>query len=92
MQLPNWQFTIVRVLYRGFPSKLHHDVPSWVEDGVLFHIRIAVDRQAQQRSLAETDTGGVDARFREILSRKRAVVHHVISFDARSFAHARCIL
>jgi putative transposase len=53
LQLPNWQFTIVRVLYRGFPSKLHHDVPSWVEDGVLFHIRIAVDRQAQQRSLAE---------------------------------------
>jgi len=32
------------MLYRGFPSKLHHEVPHWVEPGALFHIRIAIDR------------------------------------------------
>jgi putative transposase len=37
--------------YRGFPSKLHHKVPDWVEDGALFHIRIATDRETQQQSL-----------------------------------------
>src|SRR5882724_2724022 len=36
----NRHVTIVRVLYRGFPFKLHHELPSWVEDGALFHIRI----------------------------------------------------
>jgi putative transposase len=39
------------VLYRGFPSKLHHEVPHWVETGALFHIRIAVDREKEQSSL-----------------------------------------
>jgi putative transposase len=32
---------------------LHHEVPSWVEDGALFHIRIAFDRQSKQRSLTD---------------------------------------
>ena len=41
------------MLYRGFPSKLYHDVPSWMEDGALFHIRIALDRKSVQRTLAE---------------------------------------
>ena len=45
---------IGRVLYRGFPSKLHHAVPSWVEDGALFHIRIALDRQREQRPLTDS--------------------------------------
>ena len=26
--------------YAGFGSKLHHDVPAWVESGARFHIRI----------------------------------------------------
>jgi putative transposase len=39
------------MLYRGFPSKLHHEVPSWAENGAIFHIRIALDRQTEQRSL-----------------------------------------
>jgi putative transposase len=38
-------------MYRGFPSKLHHDVPPWVEEGALFHVRIALDRTKDQRSL-----------------------------------------
>ncbi len=36
------------MLYRGFPSKLHHDVPEWVATGALFHVRIAVNREAEQ--------------------------------------------
>jgi putative transposase len=39
------------VQYRGFGSKLQHEVPPWVEEGALFHIRIAIDRQSKQRSL-----------------------------------------
>ena len=39
------------MLYRGFPTKLHHAVPDWVEPGALFHIRIAVDRKKQRAAL-----------------------------------------
>ena len=31
--------------YRGFPERLHHRVPHWVEPGALFHIRIRLDRE-----------------------------------------------
>ena len=41
------------MLYRGFPSKLHHAVPDWVEPGALFHIRVALDRETQQQQLTE---------------------------------------
>jgi len=44
-------------VYRGFPAKLHHDVPNWVEPGALFHIRIAFDRDGQQRPLTEPQLG-----------------------------------
>ena len=40
------------MLYRGFPSKLHHAVPHWVERGALFHIRIAIEREKNQRPLS----------------------------------------
>jgi REP element-mobilizing transposase RayT len=55
--------------YRGFPSKLHHEVPHWVESGPLFHIRIAVDRKKERRSLSAVPLaqGLIDsARFYEI--------------------------
>jgi len=42
------------MLYRGFPSKLHHGVPHWVETGAtgaLFHIRVAIDREKQESPL-----------------------------------------
>jgi putative transposase len=39
------------VIYRGFPQRLHHRVPHWVEPGALFHIRIALDREKEQRAL-----------------------------------------
>ena len=38
------------MLYRGFASKLHHEIPHWVETGALFHIRIAVDREKERDS------------------------------------------
>jgi len=39
--------------YRGFPERLHHRVPHWVEPGALFHIRIRLDREKQQRTLID---------------------------------------
>jgi REP element-mobilizing transposase RayT len=33
------------VIYRGFPERLHHNVPHWVEPGALFHIRISEKEQ-----------------------------------------------
>ena len=41
------------MLYRGFPSKLHHAVPHWVESGALFHIRVALNRENEQQPLTE---------------------------------------
>ena len=40
-----------RSTMRQFPSKLYHAVPPWVEDGALFHIRIALDRKKAQQPL-----------------------------------------
>jgi putative transposase len=45
--------TLGPVRYRGFASKLHHGVPNWVEPGALFHIRIRLDRTAQQPLLID---------------------------------------
>jgi REP element-mobilizing transposase RayT len=39
--------------YRGFPKRLHHTVPHWVEPGTLFHIRVRLDREKQQRTLID---------------------------------------
>ena len=41
------------MIYRGFPSKLHHDVPHWVEPNSLFHIRIRLNREKQQTPLTD---------------------------------------
>src|SRR5437867_4938855 len=38
-------------IYRGFPARLHHRVPHWVEPGALFHIRIALNREKEQKAL-----------------------------------------
>jgi putative transposase len=40
-------------IYRGFPRRLHHSVPHWVEPGALFHIGIALDRVKEQQALTE---------------------------------------
>ena len=39
--------------YRGFPERLHHTLPHWVEPGALFHIRIALDREKEQKPLTD---------------------------------------
>jgi hypothetical protein len=60
------------MLYRGFPSKLHHEVPHWVEIGALFHIRIAIDREEDQRPLTTTPLAQAlldSARFYETKGR-----------------------
>src|SRR2546428_10607595 len=73
------------MLYRGFPSKLHHEVPQWVETGALFHIRIAVDREKEQVPLT---AGPSVVRFSSIIPKQTALAHHVIPADARSSACA----
>ena len=40
--------------YRGFPQRLQHEVPHWVEDGALFHVRIALEREIDQRQLIDS--------------------------------------
>jgi putative transposase len=40
-------------IYLGFPERLHHSVPHWVEPGALFHIRIRLDREKQQKALID---------------------------------------
>jgi putative transposase len=42
---------------REFPRRLHHEVPSWVEDGTLFHIRIALERGLKQNPLTHPSLG-----------------------------------
>src|SRR5438552_19039700 len=40
-------------IYREFPQRLRHRVPHWVEPGALFHIRIALDREKEQKALTD---------------------------------------
>ena len=41
------------MLYSGFPERLHHSVPHWVEPGALFHVRIRVEREKAQTALTD---------------------------------------
>jgi putative transposase len=43
--------------YRGFPARLHHHVPHWVEPGALFHIRIRLDLAKLQQALTNQCLG-----------------------------------
>jgi hypothetical protein len=38
-------------VHRGFPERLHHILPQWVEPGALVHVRIALDRAKEQKAL-----------------------------------------
>ena len=42
-------------MYRGFPQRLHHSVPYWVDEVALFHIRIRLERTESQISLIDPD-------------------------------------
>jgi hypothetical protein len=53
-------------IYRGFPERLHHRVPHWVQPGALFHIRVALDREKEQEALTVPPLAILDsARFYE---------------------------
>ena len=61
-------FYLLMKVYRGFPRRLHHEVPHWVESGALFHIRVALERSLQQRRLTDAHLASVileSARFYE---------------------------
>jgi putative transposase len=61
------------MLYHGFPPKLHHEVPHWVERGALFHIRMGVDREKEQRPLTSAPLAQAlldSARFYEAKQRR----------------------
>ena len=68
-------------LYRGFPQRLHHRVPDWVEDGALFHIRINLDRTIEQRILTDAQLGLVildSARFYEASQRWHITIFNLM--------------
>ena len=78
-------------IYRGFPERLHHSMPHWVEPGALFHIRIAIDRQKEQKALTDPPLAQAildSARFYEARMRCHITlfllmpdhVHAVLSF------------
>jgi putative transposase len=66
-------------IYRGFPQRLHHRVPPWVDPGALFHIRIAVDREKEQRPLTEPALG-------------RAILHSAKFYEAKMRWHITLFL
>jgi hypothetical protein len=77
------------MLYRGFPSKLHHEVPHWVETGALFHIRVAVDREKERNPLTDTPFAQAlldSARFYEI-KRRWYITLFLLMPDHRHFDH-----
>jgi hypothetical protein len=37
-------------IYRGFPERLHHRVPALVEPGALFHLRVLLEREKEQKA------------------------------------------
>ena len=79
--------------YRGFPSKLHHEVPSWVGTGALFHIRIGLNRQIGQSFLTDVPLAGAlldSAKFYETKARRHITLfllmpdhlHALLSFES----------
>ena len=43
--------------YRGFPKRLYHRVPHWVEPGARFHVRIRLDLAKPQSQLTDPCLG-----------------------------------
>ena len=82
---------MVDVIYRGFPERLHHNVPHWIEIGALFHIRIRLDRDKQKKALIDPSLAQAildSAKFYEMNMRWHITlfllmpdhVHAVLSF------------
>jgi REP-associated tyrosine transposase len=62
--------------YRGFPRRLFHEVPGWVEHGAIFHVRIATDRKKQRAPL---DTPKLAT----------AIIHSVEQYEEKRHWHVR---
>ena len=45
------------MIYRAFPERLYHSVPHWVQPGALFHIRIRLEREKEQKPLTDRAFG-----------------------------------
>jgi putative transposase len=45
------------VIYRGFPARLQHSAPHWVEPGALFNIRIRLEHEKEQKPLSDPPLG-----------------------------------
>jgi putative transposase len=59
-------------IHRGFRERLHHSVPHWVEPGALFHIRIRINRDKEQKPLTYPKLANAildSARFYEAKTR-----------------------
>jgi hypothetical protein len=69
----------VMKIYRGFPARLHHRVPDWVEPGAIFHIRIRLEREKDQKPLTDPPLG-------------RAVLDSAKSYDANMRWHIALFL
>jgi putative transposase len=78
-------------IYRGFSERLHHSVPHWVEPGALFHIRIRLEREKEQKTLTYPALGQAildSAKFYEAKMRWHITlfllmpdhIHGVLSF------------
>ena len=79
------------MIYHGFPERLHHTVPHWVELGALFHIRIRLEQDKEQKALIDPPLAGAilgSAKFYEARMRWHMTlfllmpdhVHAVLSF------------
>jgi len=78
-------------IYRGFPQRLHHKVPHWVEPGAFFHVRVALDREKAQNPFNKSSVGESDFGFSKIVRSQDAMVHHALSFDGL-ITYMRCYL
>ena len=61
--------------YVGFGDKLHHDIPTWVESGARFHIRI---RCQPESPLPLTSPGLAPDILNSVLHYERSRVWHVL--------------
>ena len=67
--------------YHGFPERLHHSVPHWVEPGTLFHIRIGLDREKQQRRLIDPSLAPALLDSATLYESEHAMAYHTFSVN-----------
>ena len=69
-------------IYRGFPQRLHHEVPHWVELGAFFHVRVALDREKAQSPLTSPLLAKAILNSAKLYEAKMRWHNHALSFDA----------